>query len=428
MKKQSYNFFATKANQSQEKHLPLQKNSNMMETATSLHDVAKLEQQYGKDFEAVYDIISRHRNKAMATVHSESLIMIWEIGAFVNGKLCHAAWGDGVVRLLADFLRTRNPSAKGWSYRTIYKMVQFYKAYSTDSFRSLVSSYGLTDWDASLEQNNDFCQQGEFVPIQLAQTDSSAFVPTGLAQIPAVLFSTGWSNHQLIMSQCKSDEQRLFYMLYAAHEKLEYKELQRALKTDAMSAILGGKEVQSQALKAQYPHAGLLFKDTVYLEMFGLPVRYKESRLRKSIVAHMREFILELGKDFLFVGQEHCVTVGTKTFRIDLLFYHRLLQCLVAIELKTSEFHPKDLGQLEFYLEALDQEERRVNENPSIGILLCKEADMEVVRFAMNRTMSPTMVALYKEQLQVGGVIQRSLVEFCKFLNDGGKNKIASKK
>ena len=87
----------------------------------------------------------------------------------------------------------------------------------------------------------------------------------------------------------------------------------------------GGKEVQSQALKAQYPHAGLLFKDTVYLEMFGLPVRYKESRLRKSIVAHMREFILELGKDFLFVGQEHCVTVGTKTFRIDLLFYHRLL-------------------------------------------------------------------------------------------------------
>ena len=104
------------------------------------------------------------------------------------------------------------------------------------------------------------------------------------------------------------------------------------------------------------------------------------------------------------------------------------MQCLVAIELKTSEFRPKDLGQLEFYLEALDQEERRVNENPSIGILLCKEADMEVVRFAMNRTMSPTMVALYKEQLQVGGVIQRSLVEFCKFLNDGGKNKIASKK
>jgi hypothetical protein len=96
---------------------------------------------------------------------------------------------------------------------------------------------------------------------------------------------------------------------------------------------------------------------------------------------------------------------------------------MVAIELKTTEFQPKDLGQLEFYLEALDQEERRSNENPSIGILLCKDADMEIVRYALNRSMSPTMVAQYKEQLQVGGVIQQSLVEFCKFLNEDGKNK-----
>ena len=113
--------------------------------------------------------------------------------------------------------------------------------------------------------------------------------------------------------------------------------------------------------------------------------------------------------------------VGGKTFKVDLLFYHRLLQCMVAIELKTTEFQPKDLGQLEFYLEALDQEERRSNENPSIGILLCKEANLEVVRFALNRSMSPTMVAQYKEQLQVGGVIQRSLVEFCKVIEENKK-------
>lgn len=107
----------------------------------------------------------------------------------------------------------------------------------------------------------------------------------------------------------------------------------------------------------------------------------------------------------------------------DLLFYHRLLQCMVAIELKITEFHSKDLGQLEFYLEALDQEERRSNKNPSIGILLCKKANQEVVRFALNRSMSPTMVAQYKEQLQVGGVIQRSLVEFCKFVEESKKTK-----
>ena len=264
-------------------------------------------------------------------------------------------------------------------------------------------------------------EASEIVPIELAQLPKNDFVPNGLAQIPSVLLATGWSNHQLIMSKCKTDEQRLFYMLYAGHEQLEYDELKRAFATDAMSSVLGSKDVQSEILRNQYPQAGVLFKDTICLEMFGLPVRYKESKLRKEIVAHMKDFILEMGKDFLFIDDEHRVKVGGKTFKVDLLFYHRQLQCMVAIELKTSEFHPKDLGQLEFYLEALDQEERRANENPSIGIILCKDADMEVVRFALNRSMSPTMVAQYKEQLQVGSVLQRSLVEFCNFLSGGGK-------
>ena len=395
--------------------------SSTMSTTNPTGDVANQILQYNEEFEAIYNIIVHHRSRALKTVHHESLSMIWEVGAYVNSRLEQAAWGEGVVRLLADFLRSRNPKAKGWSYRTIYKMVKFYRIYSTESFGNLVNSYGLSSYPIQIETGQ---QTNELVPIELAQIQPDSFVPIKSAQMPSVLLSTGWSNHQLIMSQCKNDEQRLFYILYSAHEKLEYKQLQRALKTDAMSSILGGKDNQSKTLLKQYPQAGLLFKDTVYLEMFGLPDQYKETKLRKSIVAHMRDFILELGKDFLFVDEEHRIDVGSKTFKVDLLFYHRLLQCLVAIELKTTEFHPKDLGQLEFYLEALDQEERRANENPSIGILLCKEADMEVVRFAMNRSMSPTMVALYKEQLQVGSVIQRSLVEFCQFLNKGGKKGI----
>jgi predicted nuclease of restriction endonuclease-like (RecB) superfamily len=260
---------------------------------------------------------------------------------------------------------------------------------------------------------------GKIVSIGLTQINDGVTVPFEMAQIPSVLFATGWSNHQLIMNRCKTDEQRLFYMLYAGREQLEYKELQRALKTDAMSAILGSNKMQSEMMKQKYPQSGVMFKDTVYLEMFGLPVKYRESKLRKKIIAHMKDFILEMGKDFLFIDEEHRLTVGGKTFKVGLLFYQRLLQCMVAVELKTDEFQPKDLGQLEFYLEALDQEERRSNENPSIGIILCKDADMEVVRYALNRSMSPTMIALYKEQLQVGGVIQRSLEEFCRFVNEG---------
>lgn len=132
----------------------------------------------------------------------------------------------------------------------------------------------------------------------------------------------------------------------------------------------------------------------------------------------MKQFILEIGKDFLFIDEEHILKVNGKRYKCDLLFYHRLLQCMVAIELKTTEFRPTYKGQLEFYLEVLDQEEKRSNENPTIGIIFCKESDPEVVRFAMNRTMSPMMVMQYKEQLKVGGVIQRSLEEYCRFVSE----------
>lgn len=372
---------------------------------------------FAKDFEQVYELITVHKKRAMTTLHNESMLMVWQVGGYVSNRLKTAAWGDGVVRMLSEYIRTRSPKAKGWSYRTIYKMVQLYDTYSTSEFNQLVKNYGMQEYMLS---KSDVSEK-QIVPFETAQLQESAFVPAEMAQIPTVLLVTGWTNHQIILNRCKSDEQRLFYMLYAGHEQLENKELIRAVKTDAMGAILGAKNVQSTAMQKSYPKAGLLFKDTVYLDMFGLSGNYKESKLRKSIIQHMKDFILEMGKDFLFIDDEHRITVGGKTFKVDLLFYHRLLQCMVAIELKTTEFHPKDLGQLEFYLEALDQEERRSNENPSIGIILCKEADMEVVRYALNRSMSPTMVAQYKEQLQVGSVIQRSLVEFCQFLSEGGK-------
>ena len=372
------------------------KRNNSIETT-----VGKNMSTYRGDFETVYGIIAAHHDRVVQQVNGETVMMVWEVGGFVSGKLKTSVWGSGIVRQLAEYIHTQDPTVRGWSYRTLYKMVQFYETYTSPAFVELVRKI-----------NN------QIMPAEMAQTSNRPIVPIQLAQIPNVLFSTGWSNHQLIMNYCKTEEQRLFYMLYAGRERLEYKELGRAIKTDAMSAILGSRDVQSQAMQTLYPQATLLFKDRVSLDMLGLPLKYKETKLRKSIIEHMKDFILEMGKDFLFIDEEHRLTVGGKTFKADLLFYHRLLQCMVVIELKTTEFQPKDLGQLEFYLEALDQEERRSNENPSIGILLCKEANMEVVRFALNRSMSPTLVAQYKEQLQVGGVIQRSLVEFCKFIGN----------
>ena len=125
----------------------------------------------------------------------------------------------------------------------------------------------------------------------------------------------------------------------------------------------------------------------------------------------MKSFILELGKDFLFIGEEYKLQVGNSDFFIDLLFYHRGLHCLVAFELKAEKFKPEHLGQLNFYLEALDRDVKKSNENPSIGILLCKDKDNEVVEYALSRSLSPTLVSDYTTQLPNKKILQQKLHE-----------------
>jgi RecB family endonuclease NucS len=138
---------------------------------------------------------------------------------------------------------------------------------------------------------------------------------------------------------------------------------------------------------------------------------HNENDLQRGLVREMKNFILELGKDFLFIGEEYKLQVGNSDFFIDLLFFHRGLQCLVAFELKTDKFKPEHLGQLNFYLEALDNDVKKSNENPSIGVLLCKDKDNEVVKYALNRSLSPTMVSEYKTQLPKKKLLQQKLQE-----------------
>ena len=140
-------------------------------------------------------------------------------------------------------------------------------------------------------------------------------------------------------------------------------------------------------------------RDSYVLEFLDIPETHKEKELRKSIVANIRNFILEFGKDFTFVGDEYRVQVGNKDFYIDLLFYNRGLSCLVAIELKVTDFKPEHLGQLEFYLEALDRDVRKPNENPSLGLVLCAGKDDMVVEYALSRSLSPALVADYQLHL-----------------------------
>ncbi|MCL2682341.1 MAG: DUF1016 domain-containing protein [Bacteroidales bacterium] len=205
-------------------------------------------------------------------------------------------------------------------------------------------------------------------------------------------------------------------MLYSYKERLNKRELIRCIRNGAYTSVLGEKHGFSKGLKEAYPQAVPMLKDTLQVGFLELPKKHSEKRLQNSILDNMKDFVLELGKDFLFVDKEYALQVGNSSFKIDLLFFHRGLQCLVAIELKTGKFKPEYMGQLEFYLEALDRDVRHSNENPSIGILLCQETDRSIVEYAMSRSLSPTMIAKYESQLIPKEVLQRSLEEFTQFL------------
>jgi RecB family endonuclease NucS len=138
---------------------------------------------------------------------------------------------------------------------------------------------------------------------------------------------------------------------------------------------------------------------------------HTEGELQKGLLQQLKNFILELGSDFLFVSEEYRLQVGNSDFFVDLLFYHRGLQCLVAFELKADKFKPEHIGQLNFYLEALDRDVKKQHENPSIGILLCKDKDDEVVEYALSRSLSPTLVAEYQIQLPDKKLLQQKLHE-----------------
>ena len=225
------------------------------------------------------------------------------------------------------------------------------------------------------------------------------------------LTKVSWTHHLTLISRTKTNEEREFYLKLAIKEKYSVKELDRQISASLYERTLLGDTRLAPALRELYPDITANIKDNYIFEFLGLPESHSESDLQKGLVGQLKRFILELGKDFLFVGEEFRVQVGNSDFYIDLLFYHRGLQCLVAFELKADKFQPEYLGKLNFYLEALDRDVKKSNENPSIGVLLCKDRDHAIVEYALSRTLSPTMVSQYHTQLPDKKLLQQKLRE-----------------
>jgi hypothetical protein len=161
-----------------------------------------------------------------------------------------------------------------------------------------------------------------------------------------------------------------------------------------------------------HPDASSVFRDAYLVDFLDLPAAHSEADLQRGLMANLRQFLLELGSDFTFIGEQYRLQVGGRDFFVDLLFYHRGLTCLVAFELKVEQFEPADLGQLEFYLEALDRDVKKPHERPSIGVLLCATKDHEVVEYALSRAVSPALVAEYQTRLPEKKFLQAKLHEF----------------
>lgn len=324
--------------------------------------------QHISDFNHIVSLIQTARNNALAKVNEELINLYFNVGKFVSEKVKNAEWGTAVVDNLAEFIKENHPEIKGFTRRGLYRMKQFYETYKDNKI-----------------------------------------VSTLLTQIP-------WSAHLHILNKTKTLEEKEFYINLAIKEKLSVRELERQLNTAVFERSMLANKIVS-AIPSQL-NTENIFKDTYVFEFLDLPKNYSEKNLRKALTSNLKDFILELGKGFSFVGEEYRVEVGNHDYYIDLLFFHRDLQCLVAVELKIEEFQPEFIGKMNFYLEALDMDLKKVHENPSVGILLCKSKDEEVVKFAMARNISPTMIADYETKLIDKKLLQKKLHELIIFENE----------
>lgn len=231
-------------------------------------------------------------------------------------------------------------------------------------------------------------------------------------KVSTLLTQLSWSNHLKIMSACKTVEERIFYMNMCIKEKYSARELARQIDSGYYERYMISYKQVSPAIEEAKRATRNVFLDNYVLDFLDVPESISERDLQKSIVRNLKDFILEIGKDFTFIGEEYRVQVGKHDYYIDLLFYHRGLSCLVAFELKIGEFKPEYVGKINLYLEALDREVKKETENPSVGVILCASKDDEVVEFALSRSLSPTMVSEYNLKLIDKKLLQKKLKEY----------------
>ena len=315
-------------------------------------------------FTEITELIAAARLRAAQAVNTTLVELYWQVGQIISRKIAQAEWGDGVVAQLAVHLAQTQPCLRGFTRPNLFRMRQFYEAYRDHEIVS---------------------------PL--------------VRQLP-------WTHNLIILNQSKRPEEREFYLRLAIQERWSKRVLERQLKTALFErAVLNPVKV-SPLVRQTHPDALGIFKDSYMVEFLDLPQGHAEADLHQGLLQRLKDFLIELGRDFCFVGSEYPLQVGGRDFALDLLFFHRGLNCLVAIELKVGRFEPEYLGKLGFYLEALDRDVKKPHEHPAIGVLLCASKDAEVVEYALSRSLSRALIAEYQTQLPDKTLLQAKLHEF----------------
>ncbi|TXT50680.1 MAG: hypothetical protein FD137_258 [Spirochaetes bacterium] len=315
-------------------------------------------------FSEVVALIEQSRQRALQAVNTGLIDLYWQVGAYISKKLANATWGEGVVDQLAEYLTRTQPGLRGFTRSNLFRMRQFFETYRNEE---------------------------KVAPL--------------VRQLP-------WTHNLIILGQSKGPEEREFYVRMTIREHWSKRELERQYNASLYERSVLNPPQATAVLAQSRAEALGAFKDAYMVEFLDLAPAHSESDLHKGLVTRLKDFLIELGRDFCYIGSEYPLQVGRRDFALDLLFFHRGLNCLVAIELKVGRFEPEDLGKLGFYLECLDRDHKKLHENAAIGLLLCASKDQEVVEYSLSRSLSPALVAEYQTKLPEKRLLEAKLLEF----------------
>ena len=324
--------------------------------------------------------IASARLTAARAVNSELVGLYWDIGAAIRAKQAMQGWGEGVVERLASDLKRAFPSTTGFSAINLWRMRQLHETYTAPDFLS------------------------QLVREATPRTKSAKGLPAApsakLSQaVREMVTAIPWGHHVNLLAKIAQPSQRLYYLQATARFGWSRNVLLNQIKAQAYERSLA--EGKSHNFPTALPEslaeqAEEALKSSYNLEFLGIRQQVKERELEDRLIDRLRDFILELGYGFCFIGRQHRVTLGRNEYFIDLLFYHRFLKALVAVELKVGKFEPEYAGKMDFYLNLLNEKERAPDDAPSIGIILCAEKDNLEVEFALKSKTNPIGVAEYQ--------------------------------